>query len=483
MFMGRILMVASEAVPFVKTGGLGDVIGALPAALQAGGEEVAVILPRYRDVALDAARPVYHDLGVQLGPAHYRATIHEVARQGVRFLLVDCPPLYDRDGIYGNRIGDFPDNDVRYALLAHAALAVSRHLFRPQILHCHDWQAGLVALYLRRQFATDPTFFSVRTLFTIHNLGYQGLFGRERLGAIGLADDVIHRDSVELHGHVSLLKAGLVESDQLSTVSPTYAREIQTPEYGFGLEDVLHARAAELTGILNGADYEEWNPATDRHVAARYSAADPRGKARCKRDLLETFGLPAASKERPLIGIVSRFASQKGFDLIAEIIAELLAEELSLVVLGSGEKQYEELFTDFAAAYPDKIGVRIAWDNGLAHKIEAGSDMFLMPSRYEPCGLNQIYSLRYGSVPIVRATGGLDDTIEEGTGFKFSGYTGSELLFTVRQALAAFEDKDSWQALMRRGMRKDFSWNASAAGYSALYRRMLGPASKAGQPG
>jgi starch synthase len=350
---------------------------------------------------------------------------------------------------------------------------VVRHIFRPHVLHCHDWQTALVSAYLHTVFAGDPTFIAVKTLFTIHNLGYQGLFPKKALPETGLDSAVFTPDGLEFFGKVSLIKGGLNYSDALNTVSKAYAREIQTPEYGFGLDGLLRRRRDVLTGILNGADYEHWNPETDPHIAANYSAADLRGKRSCKKELLWEFDLPPEAMTRPLIGIVSRFTSQKGADLIAEIASELATEDLCLAALGTGDPEYEALFLKFAREYPGKFAVRIGYDDRLAHKIEAGADMFLMPSRYEPCGLNQMYSLRYGTIPIVRATGGLDDTIEEGTGFKFSDYSGEALLEAIRAACAAFADRNRWTAMMRRAMQQDFSWKASASEYSALYRRLV----------
>jgi starch synthase len=357
-------------------------------------------------------------------------------------------------------------------MLSRAALAIARRLFRPRILHCHDWQAALVPVYLRSVLDGDPTFMGVKSLLTIHNLGYQGLFPRTALGEMGLDRSVFQVGGLEFFGQVNFLQGGISYSDAISTVSPTYAAEVQTPEYGCGLDGVLRARQGVLTGILNGADYSQWNPATDPYIAARYSAEDLAGKRACKQDLLRQFGLPAEALERPLIGIVSRFAAQKGFDLVEEIAPQLASEELSLVALGTGDARYERLFEDLAAAHPGRIGVRVAYDNALAHKIEAGSDIFLMPSRYEPCGLSQIYSLRYGAVPVVRATGGLDDTIDESTGFKFKEYSGPALLTAIRAALAAFKERSLWRRVMLNGMRKDYSWRTSAAEYSALYRRL-----------
>jgi starch synthase len=467
----KILMVASEAAPFAKTGGLADVVGSLPGALAELGHQVAVVLPRYAAIDLKSARRVYDNLDIWFGLDRYRTCIYAIDGKAT-FYFVDCPALYDREGLYGDAEGDYPDNHIRFAVLARAALGICRSLFQPDILHCHDWQAGLVPTYLHSTFINDPTFMAIRTLFTIHNLGYQGLYPEETLPEIGLDATIFHPGGIEYWGKLSFLKGGLVFSDHLSTVSPTYAREIQTPEYGFGVDGILRARSAVLSGILNGVDYTLWNPQTDPYIAANYSREDLGGKAICKQDLLTEFGLPAEAMNDPLVGIVSRFTSQKGADLIADIADQLALEDVRLVALGTGDTEYEELFTKMAADYPGRIAVRIGFDNRLAHKIEAGADMFLMPSRYEPCGLNQIFSLKYGTVPIVRSTGGLDDTINEDTGFKFSDYSGEALLRSIRAAGALWHDPAAWRDMMRRGMEQDYSWKVSAADYSALYQRL-----------
>lgn len=470
--MAKVLMVASEAAPLAKVGGLADVVGALSEALRKLGEEVAVVLPRYRGVPLEGARRIYDDLRIWLGPACHTVNLYGLDHRAA-FYLVDCPPLFDREGIYGDGGVDHPDNHVRFAVLARAALAVIRHVYRPQILHCHDWQAALAPIYLRTVFRYDPTFAHLKTLLTIHNLGYQGIYPRSVLPEIGLDDSLAAAAGLEFHGRINLLQGAILSSHLLNTVSPTYAREIQTPELGFGLDQILAQRSDALVGILNGADYEEWNPETDPHIAAHYSAEDLSGKLEAKRDLLGEFGLPERL-DTPLVAMVSRLDFQKGFDLIEQAAPELLAEDLLMVVLGTGDPRYQRMLEELAAAHPDKIAVRIAFDNRLAHKIEAGADIFLMPSRYEPCGLNQIYSLRYGTVPVVRATGGLDDTIDESTGFKFRDYTAAALIAAVREALAAYRDPNRWRSMMVAGMRKDFSWAASAAAYAALYRKLAG---------
>ncbi|MGB9605741.1 MAG: glycogen synthase GlgA [Bryobacteraceae bacterium] len=470
--MSRVLMVASEATPLAKVGGLGDVVGSLAVALRSLGVEAAVALPRYSGMPLDGARRVYQDLRVWFGPTCYATNVY-LREDRAPYFLVDCPVLYDRPGIYGPPGGDFADNHVRFAVLARAALTLARHVFRPRILHCHDWQAALVPVYLRTIFRYDPTFAAVRTVLTIHNLGYQGIYPQATLQEIGLDEEAANAAGLEFFGKINLLKGGISSSDRITTVSPTYAREIQTPELGFGLDGLLRQRSDALIGILNGADYSEWNPETDPYIAAHYSADDLSGKAVCKRDLLAEFGLPA-EPERPVIGMVSRLDSQKGFDLIREAAGELLAEDLLLVVLGTGNPEYEQFLRELAAAHPDRASVRIAFDNRLAHKVEAGADIFLMPSRYEPCGLNQIYSLRYGTVPVVRATGGLEDTVDESTGFKFRDYNPQAMMEALRAALAAWRDRPRWQTMMRAGMHKDFSWRASAARYAELFHQLAG---------
>src|ERR1017187_7509414 len=464
-------MVSSEAQPLAKTGGLADVVGALPGALRELGDEVAVVVPRYGSIDLKRTRRVYDGISVYLGTTRHDIAIYQAPAE-FPYYLVDCPPLFDRKGFYGESGMDYPDNHIRFAVFARAALAVARVLFRTDIFHCHDWQAGLVPALLRSSFSTDPTYLGVKSLFTIHNLGYQGLFPKSAMAEAALDTALYRPGGLEFFGRVSYIKGGISFADALTTVSPTYAREIQTPEYGFGLDGALRERAGALTGILNGADYNEWDPRNDPLIPAPFSADDLSGKQACKRALLAEFGPPEAALDRPLIGIVSRFTRQKGTDILAEVAAEIAAEDIYIAALGSGDPEYEAFFQRMAADHPDRIAVRVGYDNGLAHRIEAGADLFLMPSRYEPCGLNQIYSLRYGTVPVVRATGGLDDTIDESTGFKFADYNGIALLGAIRQACAAWEDHGAWVARMVRGMQKDFSWGPSARAYSELYERL-----------
>ena len=476
----HIAFVASEGVPFSKTGGLADVVGALPRALASLGHQVSVYLPRYKQTKLSEPVTVVRSVTVPFDDQYrFSSVVSTSSQAGVRFYFVEYPQYFERDALYGTAAGDYPDNAERYALFCRTVLEASKILGVPQIFHCHDWQAALVPVLLRTVYAEDPAFRSVGTVFTIHNMGYQGLFPPETLPLLMLPWDLFTISKMEFFGQVNFLKGALTYSDFITTVSKKYSQEIQSAEYGFGLEGVLHDRSATVAGILNGVDYEEWSPQTDKYAAAQFSPQDLSGKAKAKEDLLATFGMAKADPKLPVIGIVSRFAAQKGFDLIAQIADRLAREEMTLVILGSGDKSYEEMFARLSKLFPHKIAVKVAYDNAIAHKIEAGADMFLMPSRYEPCGLNQIYSLKYGTVPIVRATGGLDDTIEpwdprtgKGTGFKFGDYNSESLLLTIKHALQAYRDQTSWQILMRNGMGKDFSWSASAREYGKVYERV-----------
>jgi starch synthase len=472
----KILFVSPEGLPFSKTGGLADVVEALPRALVESGHQVAVLLPRYR--GNQSSRTVLGSLSIPLGQKMRFPAIAEAGLfAGVHYYFVDDPEYFDREKLYGDKDGDYADNPLRFAELSRAAIEFAKQIWMPDVVHCHDWQTALVPVFLRTLYAPDPAVAGLPVVFTVHNLGYQGLFPRSVLAQIGLPEDLFRIEALEYYGKVNLLKGGLIFADYLTTVSRKYAKEIQTQEFGCGLEGVIRLRGERMAGILNGADYSEWNPETDTHIAAQYSAKHLEGKRLCKKDLLAAFRLPVENMERPLIGIVSRFVDQKGFDLIAEIAPAMMKENLALVALGNGEPKYEKMFVELAKKNPKRAGVKIAYDNTLAHKIEAGADMFLMPSRYEPCGLNQIYSLRYGTVPVVRATGGLDDTVEtfdsrtgSGTGFKFAKYEGSALLACIRQAIGAFEDPAQWRTIQLNGMAKDFSWKPSAAAYVKLYQ-------------
>lgn len=471
----KILFVASEALPYAKTGGLADVIEALPRALVKLGHELAVFLPRYREIKPTSV--VLPSMTVPLGTRlRFPAIANGGVHRGVRYFFLDDPFYFDREGIYGDRNREYPDNAERFTEFSRAAIELAKQIWMPDVVHCHDWQTAMVPVLLKTSYGDDPVVRDLPVIFTIHNMGYHGLFGREVLDRAGIPASVFHPGGIEFFGNVNFLKGGLVYSDYLTTVSRKYAEEIQTSEFGFGLEGVVRTRADRLTGILNGVDYSTWSPERDTLIPEKYSAKNLEGKRACKEALLDELNLLKDNPNRPVLGIVSRFADQKGFDLIARIVRELLHEDVVIAVLGTGDRRYEELFRALAADFPGKVGAVIAYSDRLAHLVEAGSDIFLMPSRYEPCGLNQIYSLRYGTVPVVRATGGLDDTIESfdlehgtGTGFKFWEYSGGALLHAIRQALHQYSNEGVWKRIQLNGMAKDFSWNTSAAEYAKLY--------------
>jgi starch synthase len=474
-------MVASEATPWAKTGGLADVVGALPAALDRLGHVVTTVIPRHRGVQLPDL-PTRSRV-VRLGAHEHPVSFHVLAQTTRRrVVFVDAPRFFDRPGLYGDAAGDYSDNAQRFALLTVAALefAESETTATVDVIHGHDWQAGLLPAFLMAAPRRWPRLTSAGRVFTIHNLAYQGLFPRETIPALGLPWDVFRIDRGEFWEQLSFLKAGINDHDEITTVSPRYARETQTRAFGSGMDGVLVARAAHYTGILNGIDTDVWNPATDPFLPAHYDSSDVSGKRLCKRALLERFRLPVGDDvlRRPLIGLVSRLVDQKGLDLIQAAAPALIELDANWVFLGSGEPRYEKLLRDLAATYPARVGARIGFDEPLSHLIEAGSDMFLMPSRFEPCGLNQMYSLRYGTIPIVHAVGGLDDTIQPFTararranGFKFHEPTPDALARTVRQAVRLYHDRPVWQRLMRQGMAEDHSWATAAREYVKVYRR------------
>jgi starch synthase len=398
-------------------------------------------------------------------------------------VLLDTPEFFDRDGLYGIGTDDYGDNPRRFAFLCLAALEYAgRRPDPPVLLHAHEWQTGLASVYLRTRYRAHPELAGVASVFTIHNLAYQGVFAPDWLPALGLGPELYAQEALEYWGHISFLKGGINFSDVITTVSRTYAREILTPELGFGFDGILQRRAGDLVGILNGIDVDTWNPGRDPHLPEPFSAERLDGKRAAKRLLLTEMGLPHdnGALERPVVGLVSRLVDQKGFDIVAEVADELPSLEASFVLLGSGDPRFESQWTELARRHPNRIAVRIGFDERVAHLIEAGSDMFLMPSRFEPCGLNQLYSFRYGTVPIVRATGGLDETVKDynerrrtGTGFKFEEPTGEALLATLKRALRVYPSKVAWQAIQRAGMRQDYSWDAAAREYVKVYRKAL----------
>jgi starch synthase len=469
----RILMVTSEASPHAKSGGLGDVLGALPQALAKQGHQVAVLLPRYGSVPLDQLEEIQTNLNVRLGDREFFCSIWRLLDRGVEYLFLDYRELYDRwGGLYGVGNGSFDDNHVRFALLSKAALKVRREFFPADIIHGHDWQAGLTGAYLDT-FQRDPGLMGCKVVFTIHNMGYQGIVGADTMPILGLEPRFFTEDALKFYNNINCMKGGIVFCHAVTTVSPRYAQEIQTSEYGFQLDGLLRHHSGKLSGILNGVDYQEWNPEIDKHLPAKYSAADLSGKLVCKKALLAELGMDRFPVDRPLFGIISRFAEQKGLDLVAQAAGELLAMDAGLIVLGSGDPWLENFFRGLEFYNKDRVRSWIGYNNGLAHRIEAGCDMFLMPSRYEPCGLNQIYSLRYGTPPVVRATGGLDDTINGENGFKFWGFLKGDFLGAVATGIREFENPQRWQTRVKTAMAADYSWDVSASKYSELYQRLL----------
>ncbi len=457
----KIVMCASEVVPFAKTGGLADVAGALPLALEKSKQEVIIIMPRYK--AVDSAKFNLKKIkeGVLLGSLG----------SGIKVYFIENDGYFNRDGLYGDKNGDHRDNLERFSYYCRRSLELLKELnFKADIIHCHDWQSSLVPVYLKNVFNRDPFYKNMRTVLTIHNIGYQGLFAREEFPKLGLDWSLFGIDGLEFYGKINILKGGMLFSDVINTVSPTYAKEIQTKEFGFGLEGVLNKRRDALFGILNGLDYDIWNPETDKFIAENFSSADPAGKAADKKDLQALCKLPL-KKGVPLIGIVSRLAEQKGFDILAEGIDEICKMDIQMVILGTGDIKYHEIMQSMVAKYPKVISLSLKFDDPLAHKIYAGSDIFLMPSRYEPCGLGQLISLRYGTIPLVFRTGGLADTVNSDNGFVFSNYSKASLIKTIKRALETFKDKARWEALVENAMKCNFSWDASARKYLDLYAK------------
>ena len=470
-----VLIIGSEALPFAKTGGLADVLGALPPALARLGWQVSVALPRYRGVIAGVALERFSLL---LGGRPTDVGLFEAPLgDGARALLIDVPELYDRDGLYGAGVAAYPDNALRFGALVRAALEfVARTGVRPSVVHAHDWQAALAPVYLKTLYDGHPVLGGTPSVLTIHNLAYQGVFAPDWLPLLDLSDSLLSIDRLEYWGRISFLKGGITDAEVITTVSMKYAEEIQTPEFGFGFDGILRRRAADLVGILNGIDTERWDPERDAFLPAPYSASDLSNKRAAKAAVLERYRLRVDERTmtRPVVGIISRMVDQKGFDLIAANAGEIPRLDATFIVLGTGDSRYEVLWRELAAAHPDRIGARIGFDEALAHLIEGGADMFLMPSRFEPCGLNQMYSLRYGTVPIVRAVGGLADTVEDGvTGFVFAEYTAAALLQVLRRALAAFQNPRRWRALQRAGMKQDHGWDRSAREYVRMYERAI----------
>ncbi len=479
----RICIVAAEATPFAKTGGLADVSSALARHLARAGADARLVMPMYRRVlgVVEDPQPLAHaqDVPVRCGgrTLHFSISTARIPQSSAPVWFVRCPELYDRDGIYG----EGPEEALRFALLCRAAIQTCQWLgWAPDVFHCNDWHAALIPLYLRTVYGWDRMFGNTRTLLSIHNIGYQGVFGTDVLEPLELADhrSLLYQEDLA-EGRVNLLKTGILYADALSTVSQTYGHEIQTEEYGMGLHELLRARSDHLVGIVNGVDYDEWNPAADPRIAAPFDADDPSGKETCRRALLERVELPHGARV-PVLGVVSRLTAQKGFELLPDVLPVFLQRlDLRLVVLGSGDPRTEDYFRWLQSQFPGKVAFHNGYSEDLAHQIEAGSDLFLMPSRYEPCGLNQMYSLRYGTIPVVRRTGGLADTVipwnpetREGTGFVFERFDSEDLYRALERALHAWTDRDAWRVLVDNAMRADWSWEHQVRKYLELYARL-----------
>jgi len=483
-------MIAGEAVPFAKVGGLGDVLGSLPLALEKLGVSVTVVIPRHRVIDLQKFGfepcPVPGAGRAQLGFESIPFDLHRgrMPNSSVDVFLIGNDRFFDRPGIYVDpaTAKDYPDQADRWIFFQRAVMELFKNAWPvPDILHCHDHQAGLIPAYLRRMYRSDQTFSRTRSMFTIHNMGYQGLFPRDTMNRAGFDDAEFYpTSSFEFYGMFNFMKVGITYADLVTTVSPTYAREIQDgKEYGYGLEGVLQQRSDSLIGILNGIDDEHWNPATDPLIPAKYTRSKLAGKLQNKKALLEKFGLDASHPDWPLLAMISRIDVQKGFDLVVSILDYLLSKDLYFVLLGNGNKETEGYLRTIIERYPGKAGMRFEFDNGAAHITEAGADIFLMPSKYEPCGLNQMYSLRYGTVPVVRQTGGLADTVREydpltgeGTGFVFKDYDPEQFKAAVDRALMLWPNLKEWRRLMLNGMAQELSWKESARNYVEAYERV-----------
>ncbi len=478
----KIVYVASEIAPYAKTGGLADVAGSLPLRVQALGHEVAAFLPRYKTVDIDSGKYelVVKKLPVPIGAERENARIFRATHtSGVQFYFVDQPELFCRDELYGTAMGDYPDNDHRFVFFQRAVLEALKVLnIKPDILHCHDWQTGLIPTYLKTLYAQDPCFQKTRTIFTIHNLAYQGNFPPDSLPATGLGWDQFTMDRLEFFGKVNFLKAGIVYADAITTVSPRYAEEIQTKEAGCGLDGVLSQRRHAIFGILNGLDYDEWNPETDKAIPFHYSSSHLAGKAECKQALQKENDF-ALNPDVPVLGLVSRLVDQKGIDVLIAALDEMGALGLQFVLLGTGEEKYHQILRDIGKQYRKQFHMHIVFDSAMARRIYAGIDVLLIPSYYEPCGLSQMIALRYGTVPLVRAVGGLADTIQEfdpktgkGNGFCFEDYTGRALLASIKRSLQVYQDKKAWSQLVENALNCDFSWKASAKRFTDLYAQV-----------
>lgn len=477
----KIAIVAAEAAPHAKAGGLADVIGALPGALKAAGEEPSLIVPGYTSIkdSVETA-PVLRNIPMRFGTDVERfSVLRATDPHGVPMYLIDHPGFFARPGIYGEDGNDYPDNLRRFIFFGRAAAIASAEIVAPDIVHAHDWHAAAAPIVMRADDALRRRFKNALSVFTIHNLAFQGISKREDFALLNLDAAYNSVDYLEFYNHLNLMKGALVLCDGASTVSPTYAHEIITdPELGFGLEGVLRDKGENFVGILNGADYHEWNPANDREIAATYTPAQPNGKRKCTRALRDSLKLPN-HEDWPVVGMVTRMTGQKGVDLLRDALDAVMRLDLQLVMLASGDPALEKFFKDAEKRYPAKLRAIIEFNNTTAHRIQAGSDSFLMPSRFEPCGLTQMYALRYGTAPVVRATGGLRDTVAEfdpargtGNGFAFEKFEAAEMVAALNRMVAMFRDRATWRRLMDNCFASDFSWERAAVQYVEWFKRL-----------
>ncbi len=478
----RILFVSSEVFPFAKTGGLADVSSSLPKALAKEGIDVRVIMPLYKSVIESGIKLEKIAAGIKhrFSGRIFGFDLYSHCADGVTTYFVKKDKYFSRKNLYGTSSGDYPDNALRFGYFSRAVLVATEAIdFQPHIVHCNDWHTALIPFYLRFLLNKDKFFNGIKTLFTIHNLAYQGVFGKIFMHRLGIPGSFFTADGLEFYGKLNFMKSGINYSDAINTVSSKYAEEIMTPEFGCGMDGLLAARGQDLSGIPNGVDYSQWAPESDRFIKTRYSIDDIEKKLECKKDLIDSVDLKIP-QDRPVIGYVGRFADQKGVDFLADVADKIDDLNAALVILGSGDAKYDKIFRDMERNHPERVKVVQAFDEELAHKITAGSDIFLMPSRYEPCGLNQMYSIRYGTIPVVRATGGLDDVVtdfdkdnDKGNGFKFDSISAEALVQTIKRAVQYYEDRGLWKSLMRQAMTYDFSWKHSAKEYVRLYEKIM----------
>lgn len=478
----KILIASPEAVPYVKTGGLADVAGALFKEYREMKKDAYIILPLYKKIKESQPSPA--DTGVKIKvPVGSRVIEGRIFSQSSAY-FIECEEFFDREELYGTPEGDYADNASRFVFFSRGLLETCKALnLKPDIIHCNDWQTGLVPLYLKTIYGADKFFKNTASIFTIHNLGYQGLFPSSEMPLTGLGWELFNPEGIEFYGKVNFLKAGIISADILNTVSNTYSKEILSKEFGCGLDGVLRNRVRDLYGVINGIDYEEWDPSRDDFIPAKYSHDDISGKAFCKKELMRSLFRPLDNLDAeriPLIGMVGRLTAQKGLDLVLQSVNELLSIGVKLVILGKGDEIFHRSLSEVAKKYKGRVSVTIGFDEALAHKIYAGSDFFLMPSRYEPCGLGQLIALRYGCIPIARKTGGLVDTVHDyepltskGTGFLFSDYTPSAMQEAVKRALCVYTDKNKFQGMIVNGMQMDFSWKKSAERYIKFYNHAI----------